>query len=376
MKIIDLFAGCGGLSLGFKEAGFEVVLAIEKDTSAAETYKYNHPDTKVIVGDITAIHNPKEYTGDVEIDGIVGGPSCQGYSLSGKRDPKDPRNSLFMDFLRFVELYNPKFFVMENVQGMLSMKTKNGENVVDIVDKEIKSLGYNYEIYKLNAAEFGVPQSRIRIFFIGIREDIEFDSDLLEPKGFLFGDDQITLEEAIMDLPQINACEGSEEQFYDREPTNDYQREMRNGSKLVRNHVAMKHTKRIIERFKHIGFGQSVADVPEEFGQRKRGNPKERSGKSFSQNNMRPFPDKPSPTIPASFQSNFVHPYLHRNFTAREGARLQSFPDTYIFKGNRTNMSWDKTLSQYQQIGNAVPPLLAKGVAESIKNYFALLECE
>lgn len=374
MKLIDLFAGCGGLSTGFEDAGFEVVLALEKDNAAAETYKYNHPNTKMLVEDITTIENPKEYTGNIEIDGIVGGPPCTGYSLSGKRDPKDPRNSLFMDYLRFVEIYKPKFFVMENVQGMLSMKTKSGENVIDIIGKEIKDKGYNFEIFKLNAAEFGVPQSRIRIFFIGIREDINFDLELLEPKGFLYGEDQVTIEQAIMDLPQIKAREGIEEQLYDREPTNDYQRYIRNGSKVVRNHIAMKHTKRLVERFEQIGFGQSVKDVPEEFAQRKRGNAKEVSGKAFGQNNMRPFPDKPSPTIPASFQSNFVHPYLHRNYTAREGARLQSFPDTYIFKGNRTNMSWDKTLSQYQQIGNAVPPLLAKAIAENIKEYFKALE--
>ena len=295
--------------------------------------------------------------------------NCQGYSLSGKRDPKDPRNSLFMDYLRFVGIYKPKFFVMENVQGMLSMKTKNGESVVDIIGQEIKDKGYNYEIFKLNAAEFGVPQSRIRIFFIGIRDDIDFDLKSLEPKGFLFGDEQITIEQALMDLPRIKAGEGTEEQLYACAPMNSYQKYIRNGSSVVRNHIAMKHTKRLVERFEQIGFGQSVKDVPEEYSQRKRGNAKEKSGKAFSQNNMRPYPDKPSPTIPASFQSNFVHPYLNRNYTAREGARLQSFPDTYVFKGNRTNMSWDKSLSQYQQIGNAVPPLLAKGVAEAVINY-------
>lgn len=132
----------------------------------------------------------------------------------------------------------------------------------------------------------------------------------------------------------------------------------------------MRHTARLIERFSQIGFGQSVADVSEEFQQRKRGNANVVSGKVYSQNNMRPFPNKPSPTIPASFQSNFIHPFLNRNYTAREGARIQSFPDTYIFCGKRTTMSWEKNLSQYQQIGNAVPPLFAKAIAENIKSYF------
>lgn len=369
MKLIDLFAGCGGLSTGFEGAGFEVVLALEKDTSAAETYKYNHPETQVLVADITTIDNPKEYTGDIEIDGIIGGPPCTGFSLSGKRDPKDPRNALFMDYVRFVNIYKPKFFVMENVQGLLSMVTKCGEKVIDVIREETDKAGYNLGLFKLNAAEFGVPQSRIRIIFIGIRKDLAFDLEYLEPKGFLFGEEQITIEQALMDLPQIKAGEGTEEQLYACAPMNSYQKYIRNGSSVVRNHIAMKHTKRLVERFEQIGFGQSVKDVPEEYSQRKRGNAKEKSGKAFSQNNMRPYPDKPSPTIPASFQSNFVHPYLNRNYTAREGARLQSFPDTYVFKGNRTNMSWDKSLSQYQQIGNAVPPLLAKGVAEAVINY-------
>ena len=173
-----------------------------------------------------------------------------------------------------------------------------------------------------------------------------------------------------MDLPQIQACQGDEIQEYPCEPQNEYQRWVRNGSEHVYNHIAMRHTKRLVDRFEQIGFGQSVADVAEEHQQRQRGNAEKVSGKVYSQNNMRPYPDKPSPTIPASFQSNFVHPYINRNYTAREGARLQSFPDTYIFCGKRTTMSWEKNLSQYQQIGNAVPPLLAKGIADSIREYF------
>lgn len=154
-------------------------------------------------------------------------------------------------------------------------------------------------------------------------------------------------------------------------PQNNYQRWCRLRSSHARNHVAMKHSSRIVERFKNIGFGQSLADVPKEHMQRKRGDAKRVSGKVYAQNNMRPWPDLPSPTIPASFQSNFIHPLYDRNYTAREGARLQSFPDDFIFCGKRTTMSWEKNLSQYQQIGNAVPPLLAKAVADNLKNYFS-----
>ncbi len=371
MKIIDLFAGCGGLSLGFELAGFDIPLAIEKDEWASETYKKNHPNTNVITGDITQIIDLKNILSkeNLPIDGIIGGPPCQGFSLSGNRDKNDPRNSLFMEFVRFVKYYNPKFFVMENVTGILSMKTKDNQNVKDLILKEYYQAGYNVKICKLNAAEYGVPQSRLRIIFIGIRKDIKFNENEIGPKPFLFGKDQITVEQAIMDLPQINSGEGSDQLEYNITAQNDYQQWARKNSNAIYNHIAMRHTKRLIERFENIGFGQSVADVSECHQQRKRGDASKISGKVYSQNNMRPFPNKPSPTVPASFQSNFIHPYLNRNFTAREGARLQSFPDTYIFCGKRTTMSWEKNLSQYQQIGNAVPPLLAKAIAENIKSY-------
>ena len=176
--------------------------------------------------------------------------------------------------------------------------------------------------------------------------------------------------DAISDLPQINSGKGDEKQKYLIKPKNNYQKIMRKNSKEIFNHIAMRHTDRLIERFKQIKYGQSVKDVEKKYSQRKRGAANQISGKVFSQNNMRPFPNLPSPTVAASFQSNFIHPYLNRNFTAREAARIQSFPDTYIFKGKRTTMSWEKYLSQYQQIGNAVPPLMAKAMAKTIKNYF------
>lgn len=371
MNVIDLFAGCGGLSTGFEMAGFHIPLAIEKDEWASSTYSYNHPNTKVITEDITKILYPdKLLNGDLKIDGIIGGPPCQGFSLSGNRDKNDPRNSLFMDFIRFTNHFKPKFFVMENVPGLLSMVTKAGENVKEVILSECEKINYTVRVFLLNAAEFGVPQTRVRIFFIGLRNDIPYDANRIAPIGEKFGADQITIEEAIMDLPQISAGEGSETAAYTLAPTNHYQIWARGNQTVLHNHVAMKHTSRLIERFSHIGYGQSVADVEREFQQRMRGDASKISGKSYSQNNMRPYPDRPSPTIPASFQSNFIHPYLNRNYTAREGARLQSFPDSYVFMGKRTTMSWEKNLSQYQQIGNAVPPLLAKAIAQKIYDYF------
>ena len=368
MKVIDLFAGCGGFSLGFQMAGFKSSLAIEIDQWASETYSYNHPKIPVLTKDIRKI-NPKKLNLK-NIDGIIGGPPCQGFSLSGNRDTKDPRNSLFVDFVRFVKVLKPKFFVMENVKGLLSMTTKKNILVKEIIQDEFKKIGYNLTLQVLSSADYGVPQIRERVFFIGIRNDIAFDKNKLIPNIDYSKKQYLKLWDAISDLPQIRAGKGEEEQEYSNKPKNKYQSLMRKNSKKIYNHVSMKHTDRLIERFKQIKYGQSVKDVGKKYSQRKRGAANKLSGKVYSQNNMRPFPNLPSPTVAASFQSNFIHPYLDRNFTAREAARIQSFPDTYIFKGKRTTMSWEKYLSQYQQIGNAVPPLMAKALAKAIKNYF------
>ncbi|MBR1375223.1 MAG: DNA cytosine methyltransferase [Cardiobacteriaceae bacterium] len=372
-QIIDLFAGCGGMSLGFEMAGFTPVLAIEKDEWAAETYQFNRQNANIFVGDITEIQSPKQQFNLQNISGIIGGPPCQGFSVSGFRDPKDPRNSLFMDYMRFVEDFKPNFFIMENVPGILSSKTKTGQLVKQVICLVAKDCGYNVEIVQLNAADYGVPQARNRVFFIGIRDDFPFVPQFLIPKK-ITENNQISLWDAISDLPQIEAGQGEDNSDYAKTEQNEYQKWARKNSSKVNNHISMRHTQRLIERFKCIGWGQSLADVPQEHMQRQRGNAEKISGKVYSQNNMRPYPDRPSPTLPACFQSNFVHPYLNRNFTAREGARLQSFPDNYIFKGKRTTMSWEKNLSQFQQIGNAVPPLLAKALALMIENYFEMIK--
>lgn len=369
MSVIDLFAGCGGMSLGFELAGFTPILAIEKDEWAAETYAYNRQNVNVVTADITTIVNPLTEFPDVrDVLGIIGGPPCQGFSVSGGRDPKDPRNSLFMDYMRFVSAYKPVFFVLENVPGILSSVTKRGEKVRDVIISISGKIGYNVKVLLLNAADYGVPQSRQRVFFIGLRNDIPFIPEWLIPKKTTVVN-PITIRQALSDLPVIAAGGGVEPMAYQTEAMNSFQEWSRKGSSAVFNHIAMRHTKRLVERFHVIKWGESAADVPREHMQRKRGNASEISGKVYTQNNMRPFPDRPSPTVPASFQSNFVHPLYDRNYTAREGARLQSFPDTYIFRGHRTTMSWEKHLSQYQQIGNAVPPLLAKALGNMIVDY-------
>lgn len=361
-KIIDLFAGCGGLSKGFKDAGFTSVLAIEKDEWAADTYRFNHPGTRVETKPVE--EQDMNFLKEENICGIVGGPPCQGFSLSGNRDPSDPRNSMFIHFAAAVELLRPAFFLMENVPGILSAKNAAGEHVKDIIISTLSDAGYRVSAEILDASQHGVPQKRRRVFFMGARIDLEIDPHILYPEP---SSKTISVLDAISDLPELDRKNRGEEiSKYTKEPGTEYQKMMRKESQELHNHVCMRHTERLVERFKNIKCGQSVADVMEEYSAVKRGNAKVKSGKTFSQNNFRVFGDQPCPTVPASFQSNFVHPTQHRNFTAREGARLQSFPDTYIFKGQRTLMSWEKRLSQYNQIGNAVPPLLAKAIAEKI----------
>ena len=365
---IDLFSGCGGLTKGFSMVGIRSIFASDIDENAAKTFCRNFPDTPFLCKSITDIEKEEvdELLDGKKPDIIIGGPPCQGFSLANKRRNKikdDPRNKLFYGFVKFINWYSPKAFVMENVKGLLSMQ--NGEVIKTIVEEFTNAgdCGYNVAYKVLVASDYGVPQNRERVILIGYRKDLNIKPQHPEPYEL---DHLITVDEAIGDLPQIAAGQGTEVQEYPQEPQNDYQRLMRANSKYVLNHIAMKHTPRLVARFEAIKPGQDLLDVWETHGALKRGAPGEKSTIKFHQNNQRLFGDRPAPTIAASFQSNFIHPHLNRNFTAREGARLQSFPDDFVFEGMRTKMSWEKGLSQYQQIGNAVPVLLAKAIAESV----------
>ena len=371
-RIVDLFAGCGGMSLGFEMAGFRVSWANELDPSAADTYEANHPGTPVVRLDAREIDDWALLSSeDDELPvGVVGGPPCQAFSLCGTRDPNDPRGSLFMEFVRCVRQLRPKFFAMENVPGILSMRTKDGDEVAKIIVSTLRDSGYDVFPEVVDAADCGVPQHRERVFFLGFDETLGVDQgDVFLPAG---ADSHVPAWAAISDLPLVESGDGDDEQPYPSPPLNPYQSWAREGSPSVTSHVAMRHTKRLIARFKEIAPGQSVADVPEEHSAVRRGDAKVKSGKVYAQNNMRVRADRPCPTVAASFQSSFLHPFLHRNFTAREAARIQSFPDRYSFRGARTKMSWEKGLSQYQQIGNAVPPLMAKAVAEAVARAMSL----
>lgn len=366
---IDLFSGCGGLTKGFQMAGITSIFASDIDENCEKTFNRNFKDVPFLRKDITKI--TKSEVDDIlkgqSPDILIGGPPCQGFSLANKNRNKiadDPRNRLFYGFVKFLNWYSPKAFVMENVKGILSM---HGGRVFETIMQELLNAGdyggYQAECRVLLASDYGVPQNRERVIVIGIRKDLKKKPEFPTPIEL---DKKVSVNDAISDLPQIEACEGEEVMEYPVDPQNEFQRTMRRNSSYVLNHIAMRHTPRLIARFRAIKPGQSLVDVWETHGSVKRGDPSKKSEIKFSQNNQRVLGDAPAPTIAASFQSNFIHPTLDRNFTAREGARLQSFPDDFVFEGMRTKMSWEKGLSQYQQIGNAVPVLMAKAIAESL----------
>ena len=388
MNVLDLFAGAGGFSLGFQLAGFNVIGAVEMDKWAAETFQHNHPMSNVLVGDITSFTDDEilsTFNGN-RPDIILGGPPCQGFSVCVKNsgDPSDPRNSLFTQMVRFGKLFSPSMIVMENVPNLLKAKTGSGDWVIDIIREEFEKLGYTVYINVLEATSFGIPQIRKRLFLVASKATLKkpFPSATHSVEQSLFSmmdslKDTPTLWDAISDLPVIDACEGSEVMDYTLPPQNDYQMFSRENAESVYNHKAMMHSKRTVERFSVMKWGQSIADVPSHLMPYKRNGNGEISGKAYDQNNRRMFPDSPCHTIPASFYANFVHPYRNRNFTAREGARIQSFPDWYVFLGKPTVVSHkllekegrtaEKHLCQYAQIGNAVPPLMAKAIAQNLR---------
>lgn len=393
-KVLDLFSGAGGFSLGFELAGCKIIGAIEHDKWAADTFQRNHIGTKMLLGDIESFDDEYIKQEIPTIDMIIGGPPCQGFSVCLKNagDPKDPRNSLFTEYVRIAKLYKPTVLVLENVPNIIKAKTKSGEKVVEIIQREFEQIGYHVYSTVLTASDYGVPQMRQRFILIASKQELKKpfpkathyvgDSDLTEKDENIFSVKNglvrcPTLWEAISDLPDIEARQGSEEMDYTDEPKNSYQKYCRNGSAILHNHLAMKHTKRLVERFSQMTWGQSISDITDDrLKQRKRNGNGAISDSPFDQNNRRMHPNRICHTITATFYGNFVHPYKNRNFTAREGARIQSFPDSYVFLGKPTVVSkklllkegrtGEAYLCQYSQIGNAVPPLMAKAIAENI----------
>jgi len=330
-RVASMFSGCGGMDLGLKWAGYKLVYSNEIDAMASATFEYNlghKVDTRSIDEvDIGAIPDH---------DLLVGGFPCQPFSYAGLRKGlRDPRGKLFFALMDVLKKKKPNYFIFENVKGLL---THNSGETFKNVSQAIFDAGYTYTHSIVNAADLGCPQRRERLFIVGTRKGI--------PDCFNFPTFRLnrkSIRSVIDDLI---------------------------GRTDVPNNDPMKHTKRILERYKHIPQGGTLADAPAEHQQRKRGAVHLVSGKQSTQSYHRLVADDVSPTVCAMFQAHFIHYSQDRNLTAREAARLQSFPDDYVFMGKRTVMSWEKELSQYAQIGNAVAPkvayVLGRGLYEQL----------
>lgn len=335
MKIIDLFCGIGGLSLGFEKAGFEVVSAVDMWKDAIVTYNHNRKD-KIAKVETVEDFNDKELPELIQrehITGIIGGPPCQGFSTVGRRNVDDPRNKMYLEFYKAVKLASPDFFVIENVKGMLTLN--KGAFVKDLIERfGSKGLGYTINYQLLNAADYGIPQNRYRVFYVGIKnKKFEF------PEPFEY---KLTAKDGISDL------EGATSEHYGSAPQNDFQKEMRGGASKPLNQDYTNHSEQTISIISQVPDGGNIRDLPEEIWQVRKYN------KAFER--MGTF--KPSNTIDTGHR-NYFHYAEPRIPTVRESARIQSFPDSFEIVGTRG--------SQYKQVGNAVPPMLAKIIADKIK---------
>lgn len=335
-NVIDLFAGCGGLSKGFIDAGFKVLIGVDNDQAALNTFEINHEGAIALNADLSekkTFKTIRELTSMCPIDVVIAGPPCQGFSVTGPRNFDDPRNKLYLAVIELVKQYKPKGFIIENVPGMATMY--QGQ-VKDEIINRFKKMGYNIDSKILLAADYGVPQMRKRLIFMGVRSDIghpRFPEPLLTP------DQYITCRDAIGDLPSRTQSLGTEEDIYDQTPFTDYQRKMRGNCNILYNHVATNHKQFVKDTIALVPEGGNYKDLPEGWGE----------SRTFHEAWTRYDGNKPSKTIDTGHRNHFHYEY-NRVPTVRENARLQSFPDSFVFTGSRTQ--------QNRQVGNAVPPLL------------------
>lgn len=365
---IDLFAGAGGLAEGFRQAGFRCLAANDFDSSAGETFAAAFPEAEFIPGPIQDISHSQML--DIaglkrgELDVLVGGPPCQAFSVyNHQRGMHDERSGMFREYLRIVKGLLPRAVVMENVTGITSIEDGRAVNEIHA---SLKKLGYTVEHRILKAEEYGVPQERRRIFFVGVR-----DSDSIQwPEPSHHGRDStalfpeagrepyVTVWDAISDLPELSIEEGSEISAYGSPAQSAYQRAMRKSSRKLYNHVAPYLAPINLQRLKHIPPGGSWRDVPHDLlpaGMKtaRRSDHTKRYGR-LAKTGL-------ASTILTKCDLHwgaFIHPTQERTLTVREAARCQSFPDRFRFQGSRVD--------QFKQVGNAVPPLLARAVAESV----------
>lgn len=368
LKVIDLFCGCGGISTGFENEGFQVLLGADLNGRALRTFAHNFPDAQALQVDLNSV-NPKFLLPELNLksgalDCLVGGPPCQGFSKNvpaRNRRMGDPRNRLMLTFLEFVKALQPKFVLIENVAEMLNSYE---EAYKSAILEALEGLGYRATVRRLLAADYGVPQLRRRTFFfanrIGVPPSLPKPSRLAPrereglfthqlPKGY------VSVWEAIGDLPTLCAGEGESPCDYPEPPQTEYQKVMRVSAGKLFDHIARALTKPQMDRVKHLrpGEGEGVEALPHHL----------RPKNGYSGAYARLIPDEPARTItrwvfhPGS--GRFYHPFDYRVITIREAARLQSFPDWFVFQGTYIQKS--------HQVGEAVPPLLAQAFAKEIK---------
>lgn len=395
---IDLFAGAGGFSEGFYQEGFNALAHVEINPFACKTlrtrmkyYGYEDANDAVLEYDITkddVLEKLNNIVQNREVDLVIGGPPCQAYSSLGRaKDDNsmqyDPRNYLFESYCKVLNNYLPKFFVFENVEGMLSAKI-NGEY---IIKKILNSLGENYKIKFdpkiniLNSVNYGVPQVRKRVIIIGVRNDINIEPeqiyngikkthyDLEMPAEQRVNLNKfVTVRDAISDLPHIQSGEGKSLVEFESKSTNDFLKKIRKSNdRILRDHIARNLNALDVERYRVMAKNKwTFIELLE-----KRPDLRHMHPRIFNNSYTVQFWDKPSRTIIAHLYKDgnlFIHPdYTQgRSITVREAARLQSFPDDFVFEGPRTE--------QFKQIGNAVPPFLAKAIAKSLKKNLELLK--
>jgi DNA-cytosine methyltransferase len=342
MNAIDLFAGCGGLSKGFMDAGFDILIGVDNDQAALDTFEMNHNGAVAMNADLSkqeTFDEIRKIVGKRNIDVIIAGPPCQGFSLTGPRNFDDERNKLYLAVIEMVKQCKPKGFVIENVTGMATLY--KGQ-IKDEILRRFRALGYNIECKILCAADYGVPQMRKRLIFMGVRKDIgmpKFPEPVFLPETYR------TCRDAISDLPPRITELGKEVDTYISEPKTEYQKIMRGNCNVLYNHVATNHTQMVKDTIALVPEGGNYKDLPPGWGE----------SRKFNEAWTRYDGNKPSKTIDTGHRNHFHYEY-NRVPTVRENARLQSFPDDFVFTGTRTQ--------QYRQVGNAVPPLLGKALGE------------
>ena len=349
LNCIDLFCGCGGLSKGFLDAGYNVLLGIDFDDAALKTFSLNHGNAKALKLDLFNHDNIKVITDYLEqtkesLDVLIGGPPCQGFSIAGPRDMNDKRNLLYLAMVKLAERTKPKAILLENVPGMV--QTNDGIGAKRIVE-DFAKIGYTMIPKLLYAPDYGIPQIRRRVFFVGLKDG---ESKFEFPEPTVKKENYVTCEQAIGDLPGLEGIYGDEIQQYPCEPQSDYQRLMRKNSTEIHNHIGTIHDEKTLKFLAMIPEGKNYKALPKEY----------EGIYKYREALTRYHSKKPSLTINTCHRSHFHYKYL-RIPTVRESARLQSFPDDFIFYGTKAQ--------QYREVGNAVPPMLGKVVAEQLKKY-------